>query len=104
MSAADELDALIEQLDQAVDHANGDSAESPIVVDTPAGVTQSADSDALDVILGSPARRTAVKRLRDSEVVQQFRKDLNKGIVRTELLTQVLSMMSVAVRAILRRI
>ena len=104
MSAADELDALIEQLDQAVDHANGDSAESPTAIGEPAGATHSADSDALDVILGSPSRRTAVKRLRDSEVIQQFREDLSKGIVRTERLTQVLSMMSVVVRAILRRI
>lgn len=104
MSAADELDALIEQLDQAVDHANGDSAEAPAEIDEPAGETHSADTDALDMVLGSPARRTAVKRLRDSEVVQQFREDLSKGIVRTERLTQVLGLMSVVVRAILQRI
>ena len=104
MSAADELAALIEHLDQAVDHANGDSAESPTAIGEPAGVTRSSDSDALDMILESPARRTAVKRLRDSEVVQQFRDDLSKGILRTERLTQVLSLISVVVRAILRRI
>ncbi len=103
MTVTDELDALIEQLDQAIeDNADSGAADSPAVIGEPDSVAHSGKTDALDLILGSAPRRTAVKRLHDSEVVQQFRQDLLNGLVRIERLNQVLKLVGAVINRFLK--
>ncbi len=104
MPVADELDALIDELDQAIAIESEDHTEkSPTIVDPPDNAAHSRAADPLDLILGSPPRSTRVKRLRDSDVVQQFRRDLLEGTVRTERLVQFLSVVGAVVKRVLRQ-
>ena len=104
MAAADELDALIEELDQAIQHESEHEAnESPAIAGAAESVTHSGDTDALDVILGSPKRSTQVTQLRNSDVVQQFRRDLLNGTVRIERLIKFLTVVGAVVKWILKR-
>ena len=103
MSVTDELDALIEELDQAVgDETGADPPDAASVAGEPDSATYSPDADALDLILGTPPRRTNVKRLRDSDVVRQFREDLLNGAVRIDRLNQVLSIMALVIKQVLK--
>ncbi len=103
MSVTDELDALIEELDQAVgDATSANAPDAAPVVGEPDGAAHSPDADALDVILGAPPRRTNVKRLRDSDVVRQFREDLLNGAVRIDRLNQILSIVALVVKQVLK--
>lgn len=103
MSVTDELDALIDELDTAVgEEAGADASDATTVVGEPSSVTHSSDADALDLILGAPPRRTNVKRLRDSDVVRQFREDLLNGAVRIDRLNQVLSIVALVVKQVLK--
>ncbi len=103
MSVTDELDALIEELDQAVgDATSANAPDAATMVGEPGSATHSPDADALDLILGSPARRTNVKRLRDSDVVRQFREDLLNGAVRIDRLNQILSIVALVIRQVLK--
>ncbi|MCH8965015.1 MAG: hypothetical protein IIB58_08655 [Planctomycetes bacterium] len=100
MSVTDELDALIDELDAAVgDETGADEPDGTTVVGEPDLAT---DADALDLILGAPPRQTNVKRLRDSEVVRQFREDLLNGAVRIDRLNQVLSIVVLVVKQVLK--
>lgn len=71
MSALQELDALLNRLEGAEA-----GAEAP---------ARSAGQDAIDVTLAEAPRATAVRRMRESEVVQRFRAELAAG--RVELAT-----------------
>ncbi len=102
MSVTDELDALIEELDQAVGDELVANPRSGTAGGEPDSVTQSGAADALDLILGAPSRQTNVKRLRDSDVVRQFREDLLNGAVRIDRLNRVLSIVALVVRQILK--
>ncbi len=104
MPVADELDALIDELDQAIANESGDNTEkSPTIAGPPDHAAHSSSADPLDLILGSPPRSTRVKRLRDSDVVQQFRRDLLEGTVRTERLVQFLAVVGAVVKRVLRQ-
>ena len=103
MSVTDELDALIEELDQAVgDESVADAPDGTAVVGESDSATHSSAADALDLILGAPPRRTNVKRLRDSDVVRQFREDLLNGAVRIDRLNQILSIVALVVKQVLK--
>ena len=103
MSVTDELDALIEELDQAVgDESVADAPAGTAVVGESDSATHSSAADALDLILGAPPRRTNVKRLRDSDVVRQFREDLLNGAVRIDRLNQILSIVALVVKQVLK--
>ena len=103
MSVTDELDALIEELDQAVsDELVADAPSGTAGGGEPDSTTQSSAVDALDLILGAPSRQMNVKRLRDSDVVRQFREDLLNGAVRIDRLNRVLSIVALVVRQILK--
>ncbi len=105
MTVTDELDALIEELDQAVGDATGaDAPEETTVVGETNSVTHSSAADALDLILGAPPRQTNVKRLRDSDVVRQFREDLLNGTVRIDRLNQILSIVALVIKQVLKRL
>ena len=99
MPVADELDALIEELDQALD----DQSESPVILGESESATHAVEADALDLIAGSKPRRTNVVHLRDSEVVQKFRQDLLEGAVRVEHLNQFLGIVGLIIKKILRK-
>ncbi len=103
MSVTDELDALIEELDQAVgDATDANAPDAATVVGEPDSATHSSAADALDLILGAPPRQTKVKRLRDSDVVRQFREDLLNGTVRIDRLNQILSIVALVVKQVLK--
>ncbi len=103
MSVTDELDALIEELDQAVgDETGADATDGATVVGAPDSATHTSAADALDLILGAPPRRTNVKRLRDSDVVRNFREVLLNGAVRIDRLNQVLSIVALVIRQVLK--
>ncbi len=105
MSVTDELDALIDELDTAVgDEVGADAPDAATGVGESGSATHSPDADALDLILGAPPRQTNVKRLRNSDVVRQFREDLLNGAVRIERLNQVLSIVALVVKQVLKRI
>lgn len=104
MPVADELDALIEELDQALDAQSERPAQgSPVIPGESESATDAVGADALDLILGSKPRHTNVVHLRDSEVVQQFRQDLLEGAVRMEHLNQFLSIVGLIVKRILKK-
>ena len=105
MTVTDELDALIEELDQAIgDEAGADATDETTAVGAPDSVTHSSTADALDLILGAPRRQTNVKRLRDSEAVRQFREDLLNGAVRIDRLNQMLSIVALVIKQVLKRL
>ena len=99
MPVADELDALIEELDQATEN----QSETSAMLGESEGVTHAVESDALDLILGAKPRHTNVEYLRDSEVVQKFRQDLLDGAVRTERLNQFLGIVGLIIKRILKK-
>ena len=100
MSVTDELDALIDELDAAVGEETGaDAPDAATVAGEPDSGT---DADALNLILGAPPRQTNVKRLRDSDVVRQFREDLLNGAVRIDRLNQVLSIVALVIKQVLK--
>lgn len=102
MAVTDELDALIDELDPAVSQET--NADAATVVGDPDSATQSGDADALDMILGAPPRRTDVKRLRETEAVRQFREDLLNGAVRIDRLNQVLSIVALVIKQVMKRL
>lgn len=80
-----ELDRLIDQLD------------SP---EPGAGV---AGADAIDAVLASPPRVTAVRSLRRDPVVETFRRELTDGLIRVDTLNRLLSLVNTVVTALLAR-
>lgn len=48
--------------------------------------------DALDTILGGDPRSTAVRSLRDHEVVQKFRRKLSDGLIRVDTANKLLGL------------
>ncbi len=105
MTVTDELDALIDQLDQVIgDETGAGATDETTAVGAPDSVTHSSDADALDLILGAPPRQTNVKRLRDSEAVRQFREDLLNGAVRIDRLNQMLSIVALVIKQVLKRL
>ena len=105
MTVTDELDALIDELDQAIgDETDADATDETTAVGAPDSVTHSGTADALDLILGAPRRQTNVKRLRDSEAVRQFREDLLNGAVRIDRLNQMLSIVALVIKQVLKRL
>jgi hypothetical protein len=105
MSVTEELDALIEELDQAVgDETGADATDGSTAAGAPDSATHASAADALDLILGAPPRRTNVKRLRDSDVVRQFREDLLNGTVRIDRLNQILSIVALIIKQVLKRL
>lgn len=104
MAVADELDALIAELDQALDDQSEPPApDSPVTLGESESPTHAVEADALDLVLGSKPRRTNVEYLRDSEVVQKFRQDLLDGAVRTERLNQFLGIVGLIIKRILKK-
>ncbi len=57
--------------------------------------------DAIDAILASEPRQTAVTSLRDHEVVVRFRQELTDGLIRVDSANRLLSLLRVAVTAAL---
>ena len=105
MSITNELDALIEELDQAVSaEMVANSPDGTAGGGVPDSATHPGASDALDLVLGAPPRQTNVKRLRDSDVVRQFREDLLNGAVRIDRLNQVLSIVALVIKQVLKRL
>ncbi len=103
MPVADELDALIEELDQAIDaQSETPPQDSPVILGEPESATHAVEADALDLILGSKSRHTNVVHLRDSEVVRQFRQDLLEGAVRMEHLNQFLGIVGAIIKRVLK--
>ena len=93
-------DAVMGGLEWAVgEETGGDEPDGTPEVGEPELAT---DAEALDLILGAPPRQTNVKRLRDSEVVRQFREDLLNGAVRIDRLNQVLSIVVLVVKQVLK--
>lgn len=106
MPVTDELDALIDQLDQAQeDQPPGSQSLGDASGDAIGNTSATAPSkggDALDRIRNTPARQSRTRRLRDTDLVRQFREDLTNGLVRVDRLNQVLELLSSVIKRVLR--
>lgn len=83
-SLADELDRLIETLDQEM-------------------LQQPGTGDAIDLILASPRRETAVRSMRHEPAVEAFRRELTDGLVRVDTANRLLTLVNAVVTALLTR-
>ena len=66
-----------------------------------AGVQRSRTPDAIDAILASEPRETAVKSLRDHEVIRQFRQELSDGLIRVDTAGRLLGLIRTIVAAVM---
>jgi hypothetical protein len=57
--------------------------------------------DALDAVLAEPPRTTAVRRLREDEVIQRFRTELATGLVRGDTVRGFFDLLTRALDALL---
>lgn len=83
-----ELDRLIERLEGA----SSTTAAAP-----------AAAGDAIDAVLSSPPRATAVRSLRRDPVVETFRRELTDGLIRVDTLNRLLGLVNTVVTALLTR-
>ena len=58
--------------------------------------------DAIDAILAGEPRTTAVRSLRDHEVVQQFRRELSDGLIRADTAKKLLGLIHTVVEAAMK--
>jgi len=58
--------------------------------------------DAIDAILASEPRTTAVRSLRDHEAVQQFRQELSDGLIRADTANKLLGLIRTVVEAAMK--
>jgi len=65
-------------------------------------IPQSKRKDAIDAILASEPRSTAVRSLRDHEVVQQFRRELTDGLIRVDTANKLLGLIRTIVDAVMK--
>ena len=65
-------------------------------------IPQSKRKDAIDAILASEPRTTAVRSLRDHEVVQQFRRELTDGLIRVDTANKLLGLIRTVVEAAMK--
>ena len=78
----DHLMALLEQLEESI--------------------PPSKRKDSIDAILASEPRTTAVRSLRDHEVVQQFRRELSDGLIRVDTANKLLGLIRTVVEAVMK--
>lgn len=82
-----ELDRLLGQLDGAVERKA--AALAPL------------GGDAIDDVLTSPARATAVRSLREAPEVEAFRNELVDGLIRADTANQLLRLVALVVERLL---
>ncbi len=82
-----ELDRLLGQLDTAVEQKA--AARAPL------------GGDAIDDVLASPARQTAVRSLREAPEVEAFRNELVDGLIRADTANQLLRLVALVVERML---
>ena len=58
--------------------------------------------DAIDAILAGEPRTTAVRSLRDHEVVQRFRQELSDGLIRVDTANKLLGLIHTVVEAAMK--
>ena len=58
--------------------------------------------DAIDAILADEPRTSAVRSLRDHEVVQQFRRELSDGLIRVDTANKLLGLIHTVVEAAMK--
>jgi len=61
-----------------------------------------AAGDAIEEILSSPDRQTAVRSLRDSEVMVRFRQELTDGLIRVDTAAKVLDVVRRAIAVLVQ--
>ncbi|MFH0980973.1 MAG: hypothetical protein V2A79_05490 [Planctomycetota bacterium] len=81
---ADEVDRLMKTLEGALRQRPG-------------------SGDAIDFVLASPERQTAVRSLRHDPVVEAFRLELADGLIRVDTANQLLNLVNAVVTALLTR-
>ena len=79
---ADQLHALLTRLEESIPKAKR--------------------KDAIDAILADEPRTTAVRSLRDHEVVQQFRRELSDGLIRVDTANKLLGLIHTVVEAAMK--
>ena len=58
--------------------------------------------DAIDAILASEPRTTAVRSLRNHELVQQFRRELSEGLIRVDTANKLLGLIRTVVDVVMK--
>ncbi|MEE8169059.1 MAG: hypothetical protein V3T70_00795 [Phycisphaerae bacterium] len=84
------LDQLVDRLDQLL------AASTP-----PRRSTAGGPKDAIDRVLATPARTTAVRSLRDDPVLVAFRRELSDGRIRVATAQRALQLLSTVVQKLL---
>jgi len=65
-------------------------------------IPRSRRKDAIDAILANEPRTTAVRSLRDHEVVQQFRRELSDRLLRVDTVNRLLGLIRTVVEAAMK--
>lgn len=65
-------------------------------------IPQPKRKDAIDAILAGEPRTTAVRSLREHEVVQQFRRELSDGLIRVDTANKLLGLIRTVVEAAMK--
>ena len=65
-------------------------------------IPRSRRKDAIDAILANEPRSTAVRSLRDHEVVQQFRRELSDRLLRVDTVNRLLGLIRTVVEAAMK--
>lgn len=82
--ATGELERLLSTLESLVESSKAD----------PTGQGTTHKSDAIDSVLASPARATAVRSLRSAPEIEAFRQALVDGLIRTDTVNQLLRLVN----------
>ena len=80
-TAGENLDSLLEELELRV--------------------RQTDRQDAIDAVLAGEPRTTAVRSLRNQEVVQRFRQELSDGLIRVDTVGRLLDLIRTIVSAVM---
>ena len=104
VEATGELDRLLSMLESIIQpsqagqdvttpQANGQTPRAPVSQATvPQNVTEA--GDAIEAVLASPARATAVRSLRDSPEIEAFRQALVDGLIRADTVNKLLGLIN----------
>jgi len=101
-----ELDSLLSTLELLIEPGGADPGGTPQVgtrvpqEPAPQGVAPA--GDAIDAVLASPARTTAVQTLRSSPEIEAFRQALIDGLIRADTVNRLLRLVNEVVGQLIR--
>jgi len=106
-AATGELDRLLNALESIIEpgDSNSGAAIIPTSEQTPretARLRETSAGDAIDTVLATPARTTAVHSLRSAPEIEAFRQALTDGLIRADTVNQLLRLVNEIVGQLIR--